>query len=96
MNTLTGVARAVAVVRLATLSLVATGLCLSATAAANSQVIPTSRSYVQQGLVAQYDGINNVGHDAAHSDSAETWADLTGHGNDATKAANVTWAANGR
>lgn len=55
----------------------------------------TSRSYVPTGLVAQYDGINNVGHDAAHSDSATTWADLTGHGNDATKAANVTWAANG-
>ena len=55
----------------------------------------TSRSYVPTGLVAQYDGINNVGHDAAHSDSAATWVDLTGHGNDATKAANVTWAANG-
>ena len=55
----------------------------------------TSRSYVQGGLVAQYDGINNVGHGAAHSDSTATWADLTGHGNDATKAANVTWAANG-
>ena len=55
----------------------------------------TSRSYVQSGLVAQYDGINNVGHDVAHSDSTNTWVDLTGHGNDATKAANVTWAANG-
>ena len=54
-----------------------------------------SRSYVPGGLVAQYDGINNVGHDAAHSDAAATWVDLTGNGNDAAKAANVTWAANG-
>ena len=54
-----------------------------------------SRSYVPGGLVAQYDGINNVGHDAAHSDAAATWVDLTGNGNDAAKAENVTWAANG-
>ena len=53
----------------------------------------TSRSYVQSGLVAQYDGINNAGHDAAHSDSAATWVDLTGNGNNATKAADVTCSA---
>ena len=73
------------------LTIMLTGLLVAFCASA----AVTSRSYVQQGLVAQYDGINNVGHDAAHSDSAATWADLTGHGNDATKAANVTWAANG-
>ena len=55
----------------------------------------TSRSYVQDGLVAQYDGINNVGHDAAHSSDTSTWVDLTGHGNNATKAANVTWTDDG-
>ena len=55
----------------------------------------TSRSYVPTGLVAQYDGINNAGHDAAHSSDTSTWVDLTGHGNDATKAANVTWTTNG-
>ena len=55
----------------------------------------TSRSYVTPGLVAQYDGIRNVGHDAAHSDSATTWVDLTGNGNDAVKGANITWIADG-
>lgn len=55
----------------------------------------TSRSYVQEGLVAQYDGINNVGHDAAHSNSATTWVDLTGNGNDGTVNAAVAWSAKG-
>ena len=73
------------------LTMMLTGLLVAFCATAEI----TSRSYVQGGLVAQYDGINNVGHGAAHSDSAATWVDLTGHGNDATKAANVTWAANG-
>ena len=53
-----------------------------------------SRSYVPGGLVAQHDGIDNAGF-GSHSDAAATWVDLTGNGNDATKAANVTWAANG-
>ena len=56
---------------------------------------PTSRSYVTPGLVAQYDGIKNVGHDADHSDNTSTWVDLTGNGNDAVKNANVTWVENG-
>ena len=55
----------------------------------------TSRSYVQDGLVAQYDGINNVGHGAAHSDSTTTWVDLTGNGNDGTVNAAVTWGEKG-
>ena len=42
----------------------------------------SSRSYVQRGLAAQYDGINNVAHDAAHNASAKVWKDLTGNGND--------------
>ena len=54
-----------------------------------------SRSYVPTGLVAQYDGINNVGHDAAHSDSAATWVDLTGHGNNGTVDSHVVWGNNG-
>ena len=53
-----------------------------------------ARSYVPGGLVAQFDGIDNAGF-GQHSDDTATWADLTGNGNDATKAANVTWAANG-
>lgn len=38
--------------------------------------------YVQDGLVAMWDGIWNVGYDM-HDNSSETWADLTGNGNDA-------------
>ena len=33
----------------------------------------TSRSYVQSGLVAQYDGINNAGHDAALGTTISIW-----------------------
>ena len=55
----------------------------------------TSRSYVQDGLVAQYDGINNAGHGVAHSSSTNVWIDLTGNGNDGTVNAAVTWSENG-
>ena len=68
---------------------------VAAVAAISASAAITSRSYVQGGLVAQYDGINNAGHDAAHNDSATTWADLTGHGNDGTVGANVIWRENG-
>ena len=54
----------------------------------------TSRSYVQHGLVAQYDGIDNAGY-GTHDSSATTWADLTGHGNDGTCASQLSWSANG-
>ena len=55
----------------------------------------TSRSYVQDGLIAQYDGINNVGHGVAHSYGTATWVDLTGNGNDGTVNAAVTWGEKG-
>ena len=54
----------------------------------------TSLSYVTPGIVAQYDGIDNAGY-GQHDSSATTWVDLSGNGNNATKAADVTWAANG-
>ena len=57
---------------------------VAAVAAISASAAITSRSYVPTGLVAQYDGINNVGHDAEHDDSAATWTDLTGHGNNGT------------
>ena len=52
----------------------------------------SSRSYAQRGLVAQYDGINNVAHDAAHNPSAKTWRDLTGNGIDGTCEASSKFA----
>ena len=42
---------------------------------------PTARDYVQDGLIAMWDGIENAGwgvHDAA----ATVWKDLSGGGND--------------
>ena len=53
-----------------------------------------SRSYVQRGLVACYDGVDNAGT-GTHDATAATWADLTGHGNDGSLGANVTWNADG-
>ena len=52
------------------------------------------RSYVQKGLVACYDGIENAGA-GVHDPNAATWVDLTGHGNDGTVDSGITWSANG-
>ena len=41
----------------------------------------TSLSYVQDGLVAQWDGIENVGR-GEHDGAATAWTDLTGNGHD--------------
>lgn len=44
---------------------------------------PTAKDYVQSGLVAMWDGIENVGFDIPHSNSTTTWKDLSGNGYDA-------------
>ena len=43
----------------------------------SAKAAPTARSYEQDGLVAQYDGIENAGFDV-HDASAATWKDLVG------------------
>ena len=43
----------------------------AAVAVLGADAAVSSRSYVQRGLAAQYDGINNVAHDAAHNSSAK-------------------------
>ena len=53
-----------------------------------------AHSYVQKGLVACYDGIDNAGT-GTHDPAAATWADLTGNGFDGTLASNLGWAADG-
>ncbi len=51
--------------------------------------------YVQAGLVAQFDGINNTGGgDAAHSNNATTWKNLKGTG-DLTLYNGHSWSNNG-
>ena len=46
-------------------------------------------SYVQKGLVACYDGIENAGA-GTHDPNATTWVDLTGNGNDGTVGSGIT------
>lgn len=41
----------------------------------------TARDYVQDGLIAMWDGIENAGW-GIHDTSATTWSDLSGHGYD--------------
>lgn len=49
-------------------------------------------AYVQDGLIAYLDGINNTGN--GHSNETQSWADLSGNGNDATLYNNPVWSNN--
>ena len=49
----------------------------------------TSASYVQDGLIAQWDGIDNVGT-GTHDPTATVWKDLAGH-NDLTLTNSAAW-----
>ena len=64
-----------------------------ATVAASASGL-TARSYVQKGLKASYDGIDNAGT-GTHDPTARTWTDLTGNGHDGTLADIVTWGDDG-
>ena len=70
-------------------------IACSAFAVLGADAAVTSRSYVQRGLTAQYDGINNVGHDVSHDPGATVWKDLTGNGNDGTCASVLSWGEDG-
>ncbi len=65
-------------------------------AVAASMVLPVQAdgvnafSYIQKGLVACYDGIENAGV-GVHDPNATTWVDLTGNGNDGTVTTGITW-----
>lgn len=48
--------------------------------------------YVQNGLIAQLDAINNTSN--GHSNTTQTWKDLSGKGNDATLNNNPAWTSN--
>lgn len=59
--------------------------------ACGSAAAYTSQSYVQRGLLAQWDGIDNVGV-GQHDPSAVCWADLTGNGHNLTNfIAGLSW-----
>ena len=49
----------------------------------------TSASYVQDGLIAQWDGIDNSGT-GTHDPNATVWKDLAGH-NDLTLTNSAAW-----
>ena len=51
---------------------------------------PTARDYVQDGLVAMWDGIENAGW-GVHNASATTWVDLSGNGYNLSVRAASAW-----
>ena len=53
------------------------GFRLTAQHAAAANAVPTARSYVQDGLVAMWDGIENAGW-GVHDNNATNWVDLVG------------------
>ena len=70
-------------------------LALSVAAADFAVAGGASRMYVQRGLVAQYDGIDNAGT-GTHDSSATTWKNLTGDASlDGTCDSKLSWSANG-
>ncbi|MBQ9432406.1 MAG: LamG domain-containing protein [Kiritimatiellae bacterium] len=54
----------------------------------------SARSYVQDGLVACYDGIENAGW-GKHSDNAKEWIDLSGNGCNGFLGGTVAWTEKG-
>ena len=60
-----------------------------------AETASASRAYVQRGLVAQYDGIDNAGT-GSHDASATTWKNLAGDSSlDGTCDSKLSWNANG-
>ena len=63
-----------------------TALCLAATISLAAQFAVaqtyTASSYVQDGLVGQWDGIENVGINLPHDPTTNYWVDLTGQSGD--------------
>lgn len=53
-----------------------------------------AHSYVTNGLVAAWDGIDNAGK-GVHDASSTSWKDLTGNGYDGTLASGITWTETG-
>lgn len=72
----------------------AAAVCISGEAFADAAY--TSANYVQDGLIAQWDGIDNaiVNGNRTHDASATAWKDLIGN-LDLTLTANGSWSANG-
>lgn len=61
----------------------------------DAQAALTSKSYIQDGLLLHWDGIENVGRGQPHDSSATTWADLSGSGLNMTIPVDSAFNANG-
>ena len=57
--------------------------------------LPASSDYVQDGLIVQWDGIDNAGT-GVHDPNATTWKNLAGGGYDLTLTNSATWNTEGR
>ena len=53
----------------------------------------SAKDYVQDGLVAMWDGIENAGW-GTHDPNATSWVDMSGNGHDAAKYGDVVWESN--
>ena len=73
-------------------ALLAFAVCASAVSAVRADTLPLT-AYIQDGLVVQYDGIENAGP-GAHDPAATVWVDLTGNGHDLVLNAGDTVGAN--
>lgn len=58
------------------------GLVVLSVSAYPSQAKLSARSYVLDGLIAHWDGIENVSYGGDHDNAATNWTDLTGNGVD--------------
>ena len=54
----------------------------------------SAKNYIQNGLVAMWDGIENIGW-GQHSDSASAWVNLMGNSNYDFTLQNASWASDG-
>ena len=62
---------------------------------ATQEQMPTAADYVRDGLLVQWDGIDNAGT-GVHDPTATTWKNLAGGGYDLTLTNNAAWNAEGR
>jgi len=52
---------------------------------------PTTKDYIQDGLIAHWDGIENVERGGGHNSSSTVWKDLTNNGYDGELTNLVSW-----
>ena len=79
------------IARRTTLMLPFAAVCVAIAPTVHADTLPAT-AYIQDGLVVQYDAIENAGI-GIHDANASAWADLTGNGHDLPLAAGDTVGA---